>query len=140
MATGNPKNAHYGRKLVEAARAQNLEKVTDKQTILEAYLNRLEYGHGPRAPKQQPKVISGLRTQPEFCTSSLSGSIATSTVPFLDRYDHHDRVVLRQRALLDALHEAGVLNDANLSRAKSEPIRVRRLNRPSTHHTLLMQS
>ncbi|MEX1363638.1 MAG: penicillin-binding transpeptidase domain-containing protein, partial [Nannocystaceae bacterium] len=48
----------------------------------------------------------------------------------LDPYRHPERVVLRQRALLHALHEAGELDATALRRALDEPVRPRELHRP----------
>lgn len=127
---GKPEKRTLWKKLVEAARAQNLEKVADKQTILEAYLNRLEYGHGLSGPEAAAQGYFGVMARDLSFAQAAYLAVLPRAPSFLDPYDHHDRVMLRQRALLDALHEAGVLNDADLSRAKSEPIQVRRLNRP----------
>ncbi len=127
---GKPEKRTLWRKLVEAARAQNLEKVTDKQTILEAYLNRLEYGHGLSGPEAAAQAYFGVTARDLSFAQAAYLAVLPRAPSFLDPYDHHDRVVLRQRALLEALHESGVLNDADLSRVMAEPIRVRPLNRP----------
>jgi penicillin-binding protein 1C len=127
---GKPEKRTLWKKLVEAARAQNLEKVADKQTILEAYLNRLEYGHGLSGPEAAARGYFGVAARDLSFAQAAYLAVLPRAPSFLDPYDHHDRVLLRQRALLDALHESGVLNDADLSRAKAEAIRVKRLNRP----------
>ena len=127
---GKPEKRTLWKKLVEAARAQNLEKTTDKQTILNAYLNRLDYGHGLSGPEAAAQGYFGVTSRDLSFAQAAYLAVLPRAPSFLNPYDHHDRVLLRQRALLEALHEAGVLNDADLSRAKAETIRVRPLDRP----------
>lgn len=127
---GKPEKRTLWRKLVEAARAQNLEKVTDKQTILEAYLNRLDYGHGLSGPEAAARGYFGVAARDLSFAQAAYLAVLPRAPSFLDPYHHHDRVLLRQRALLESLHEAGILTDADLSRTLAEPIKVRPLHRP----------
>lgn len=127
---GKPEKRTLWRKLLEAARAQNLEKVTDKQTILEAYLNRLDYGHGLSGPEAAAQAYFGVAAKDMSFAQAAYLAVLPRAPSFLDPYEHHDRVLLRQRALLEALQEAGVLSDADLTRAKAEPVQVRAIHRP----------
>ena len=56
---GQPRPRTFSEKLKEAARAENLEKVVSKQAILEAYLNRLSYGHGLTGPESAAHAYFG---------------------------------------------------------------------------------
>jgi penicillin-binding protein 1C len=127
---GKPEKRTLWKKLVEAARAQNLEKVTDKQTILEAYLNRLDYGHGLSGPEAAAQGYFGVAAKDLSFAQAAYLAVLPRAPSFLDPYQHNDRVLLRQRALLEALHETGVLTDADFTRAKAESIQVKRLHRP----------
>lgn len=127
---GKPEKRTLWKKLVEAARAQNLEKVADKQTILEAYMNRLDYGHGLSGPEAAAQGYFGVAAKDLSFAQAAYLAVLPRAPSFLDPYRHHDRVLLRQRALLEALHEAGVLADADLARAQAETIHVKRLQRP----------
>ncbi|HRI67866.1 MAG TPA: penicillin-binding protein 1C, partial [Polyangium sp.] len=127
---GKPEKRTLWKKLVEAARAQNLEKVTDKQTILEAYMNRLDYGHGLSGPEAASQGYFGVAAKDLSFAQAAYLAVLPRAPSALDPYAHHERVLLRQRALLEALHEATVLTDADFSRAKAETITVRRINRP----------
>lgn len=127
---GKPEKRTLWKKLVEAARAQNLEKVADKQTILEAYLNRLDYGHGLSGPEAAAQGYFGVAAKDLSFAQAAYLAVLPRAPSFLDPYVHHERVLLRQRALLEALHETGVLTDADWGRAKAETIEVRRIHRP----------
>ncbi len=48
---GKPHPRTVAEKLREMARAQNLEARNDKHTLLEAYLNHIDYGHGWAGPE-----------------------------------------------------------------------------------------
>jgi len=127
---GKPEKRTLWKKLVEAARAQNLEKVADKQTILEAYMNRLDYGHGLSGPEAAAQGYFGVAAKDLSFAQAAYLAVLPRAPSFLDPYQHHDRVLLRQRALLESLHEAGVLTDADLARAQAESIQVKRIQRP----------
>ncbi len=129
-AEGKPAKRTLWKKIVEAARAQNLERVADKQTILEAYLNRLDYGHGLSGPEAAARGYFGVAAKDLSFAQAAYLAILPRAPSFLDPYEHQDRVLLRQRALLEALHEAGVLTDADFARASSETVHVQHIHRP----------
>ncbi|MDI1428976.1 penicillin-binding protein 1C [Polyangium sorediatum] len=118
------------RKVTEAARAQNLEEAVDKRTILEAYMNRLGYGHGLTGPEAAALGYFGVSAKDLSWAQAAWLAVLPRAPSFLDSYDHPERVRLRQRALLDDLREEGVMTEADHARAVDEPMHVRRSQRP----------
>ncbi|MDI3283479.1 penicillin-binding protein 1C [Polyangium sp. 15x6] len=129
-AEGKPAPRTLERKVTEAARAQNLEETVDKRTILEAYMNRLGYGHGLTGPEAAALGYFGVSAKDLSWAQAAWLAVLPRAPSFLDSYDHPERVRLRQRALLDDLREEGVLSEADHARAVDEPVRVRKSQRP----------
>ncbi len=127
---GHPRPRTIREKLKEAARAENLERVVSKQEILEAYLNRLSYGHGLAGPEAAAKGYFGKRAQDLSWAEAAYLAVIPRAPSFLDPYGHAERIAPRHRALLDALHDRGFLGDADHARARSEIVAPRPLARP----------
>ncbi len=127
---GKPRGRGLAEKIREAARAQNLEEVASKDAILEAYLNRLSYGHGLVGPEAAAQGYFGVPARDLSWARAAFLAVLPRAPSFLDPYAHLDRVLLRQRALLQALAGEGALDEASLARALAEPIHVRALTRP----------
>ena len=117
-------------KLREAARAANLDEALAKEEILEAYLNRLPYGHGLVGPEAAARGYFGVAAHDLSWSQAAFLAVLPRAPSYLDPYRHHDRVTLRQRALLHALHEAGEIDEPQLHRALAEEVRPRELLRP----------
>ncbi len=117
-------------KLSEAARAQNLEQALTKPQILREYLNRLPYGNGLVGPEAAARAYFGVASKDLSWAQAAHLAVLPRAPSFLDPYDHPERVMLRQRALLAALHEAGHLSELELQRALAEPMVPRPLARP----------
>ncbi|MDI1479760.1 penicillin-binding protein 1C [Polyangium sp. y55x31] len=129
-AQGKPSPRTLERKVTEAARAQNLEETVDKRAILEAYMNRLGYGHGLTGPEAAALGYFGVSAKDLSWAQAAWLAVLPRAPSFLDSYDHPERVRLRQRALLDDLREEGVMSEADHARAVDEPIHVRKIQRP----------
>lgn len=127
---GKPHPRGLADKLREAARAQNLEEVASKDTILEAYLNRLSYGHGLVGPEAAAQGYFGVPASELSWARAAFLAVLPRAPSFLDPFAHMDRVLVRQRALLAALHEEGVLDAASLERALAEAVAPQRPGRP----------
>lgn len=117
-------------KLREVARAQNLEAVRTKEEILAAYLDRLPYGHGLTGPEAAARGYFGVAARDLSWAQAAFLAVLPRAPSYLDPYQHESRVMLRQRALLDALRDAGELGELEHRRASQEPIRLRPLTRP----------
>jgi penicillin-binding protein 1C len=127
---GQPRPRTLGEKLKEAARAENLEKVVSKQAILEAYLNRLSYGHGLTGPESAAHAYFGKSARDLSWAEAAYLAVLPRAPSYLDPYLHPGRVAPRQRALLDALHEHGMIEDADHARALAEIVDPRPLTHP----------
>lgn len=94
-------------------------------------MNRLSYGHGLVGPESAAQgYFAGVPARDLSWARAAFLAVLPRAPSFLDPYAHLDRVVLRQRALLQALAGEGVIDAASLGRALDEPIVVRPLARP----------
>jgi len=117
-------------KITEAARAQNLEAAHSKAEILVEYLNRLPYGHGLVGPEAAAQGYFGVASKHLSWAQAAYLAIVPRAPAIYDPVDHPERVRREQLELLDALHEAGHLDDQALARAIAEPITVQPLEHP----------
>jgi penicillin-binding protein 1C len=111
-------------KIIEAAQALRLEQVWDKQKILAAYLNRLDYGNFNRgcaaaAGFYFAKPLRDL--SPAECALLAALPQAPSR---LNPHAHFDRARKRQRWILGQMRQAGWLTDEQARRAVAEPLRL----------------
>jgi penicillin-binding protein 1C len=127
---GRPAVRSLTGKLSEAARAQNLEQVLTKPEILRHYLDRLPYGHGLVGPEAAARAYFGVASKDLSWAQAAFIAVLPRAPSYLDPYAHQGRVLLRQRALLTALHEQGHLSELEHRRAADEPIALRPLARP----------
>ncbi len=127
---GAPSSRNLRVKIREAARAQNLEAQLDKDAILGAYLDRLPYGHGLIGPEAAARGYFGVASRDLSWAQAAFLAVLPRAPTHLDPYRHPERVISRQRALLEALAEDGHLDAAQLERAWAEPVRPRPRSRP----------
>lgn len=127
---GVPGDRDLSLKLREAARAQNLEEILDKETVLVEYCNRLPYGHGLVGPEAAAQAMFGVHSRDLSWAQAALLAVLPRAPSFLDPYEHLDRAVLRQHALLRALHQANEIDDDALARALAEPIELREIAHP----------
>jgi penicillin-binding protein 1C len=121
-------------KIIEAAQALRLEQVWDKQTILAAYLNRLDYGNFNRGCAVAARFYFGkplADLSPAECAFLAGLPQAPSR---LNPRSHFDRAARRQRWVLGQMRRAGWLTDDEHGRAAAETLRlaapVRRFEAP----------
>lgn len=117
-------------KLWETARAQNLETRRSKAEILEAYMQRLPYGHGWVGPEAAAQGYFGRSSHQLSWAQASFLAVLPRAPSYLDPYRHRDRVDRRARALLDQLHIRGLLTDAEHERAANEPVQLRAIEHP----------
>jgi penicillin-binding protein 1C len=129
-------------KLREAARAQNLELELGKDRILVEYCNRLPYGHGLVGPELAALAYFGVHSRELSWAQAALLAVLPRAPSALDPYAHLDRALLRQRALLHALHERGQLDEDALARALAEPIELRTIEHPwlAPHFVAMLQA
>lgn len=127
---GQPHERSAWVKLREAARAENLDAALEKAEILQAYLDRLPYGHGLVGPEAAARGYFGVAARDLSWAQAAYLAVLPRAPSHLDPLRHPERVVTRQQALLHALHEAGALSEAGLHRALAEPVQPHAPARP----------
>lgn len=130
-------------KLIETAQAMRLEQVWDKQRILAAYLNRVEYGHGNAGCAQAAEFFFGkpLRDLSVAECALLAG--LPQAPSRLNPHRHFERARKRQQWILRRMRENGWLTGPELARASAEPLRLatpRRVFEAPHFVELVMQS
>jgi penicillin-binding protein 1C len=122
---GKPHRRTVAEKLREMARAQNLEARTDKHALLEAYLNHIDYGHGWAGPEAAAQGFFGVRAKDLSLAQATLLAVLPRAPSALNPYRHRERAILRQRALLENMHEHGEISREDLDRALGEEIILR---------------
>ena len=131
---GKPHRRTVLEKLREMARAQNLEARADKHTLLEAYLNHIDYGHGWAGPEAAAQGYFGIHARDLSLAQASLLAVLPRAPSALDPYRHRERAVLRQRALLASMQDHGNVSREDLERALGEEIVLR--DRAGTPRTL----
>ena len=111
-------------KLIEAVQALRLEQVWDKQRILAAYLNRLDYGNFNRgcAAAADFYFAKPLRDLSPAECALLAGLPQAPTR--LNPHAHFERAVKRQQWILGQMRHAGWLTEDQWQRAIQEPLHL----------------
>ena len=136
---GKPHARGVGEKLHEMARAQNLEAHNSKDTLLEAYLNHIDYGHGWVGPEAAAEGYFGAHAKDLSLAQASLLAVLPRAPSALDPYRHRERAILRQRALLDSMAKHGDITTDDRTRALGEEIilRDRTAPRPLAPHVVL---
>jgi len=122
LAQPRPRNLRT--KLIEAVQALKLEQVWDKQRILAAYLNRVDYGNYNRgcAAAADFYFAKPLRDlSPAEC--ALLAALPQAPTR-LNPHAHFERVIKRQQWVLRQMRQAGCLTEAQFQRAAREPLHL----------------
>ena len=122
LAQPRPRTLHT--KLAEAVQALRLEQLWDKQRILTAYLNRLDYGNfnrGCAAAAQFYFAKSLHDLSPAECALLAGLPQAPSR---LNPRLHLDRAIKRQRWILGQMRQTGWLTEDQFQRAIEEPLHL----------------
>jgi penicillin-binding protein 1B len=116
------------RKFNEILYALLLEARYDKSTILETYLNQVYLG------QRGSQEIRGVAAGSEYWFGRDLRDLNTSQIALLvgiirgpswyDPRKHADRALARRNFALEKFHETGLINDAELARAKAAPLGI----------------
>jgi penicillin-binding protein 1C len=125
-----PRPRTFRTKLIEAVQAMRLEQVWDKQQILAAYLDRIDYGN----------FNSGCGSAAQFYFGKPLGDLSAAECALLaglpqaptrlNPHPHLARAVKRARWILGQMHQGGWLTDSEYARAMEEPPRLAAVRRP----------
>jgi penicillin-binding protein 1C len=125
----------FAGKLGQALDALRIEAAIDKQTILEQYLNRAPYGAGT--------VGVEAASRRYFAKPSMHLSLAEAALlaglpqapSMLNPLRDPEAAKVRQRIVLERLHETGRIDTETLARALAEPLVFeQRLEAPAAMH------
>jgi penicillin-binding protein 1B len=125
---GIGKEQTFTRKFNEILYALLIEARYDKKTILEAYFNQVYLG------QQGAQAIHGVAAASEFWFGRDLRDLSTEQIALMigmvrgpSAYDprrHPDLAKDRRNFALARMHESGLINDAELARAKDAPLGV----------------
>ncbi|WP_338684522.1 penicillin-binding protein 1C [Haloferula helveola] len=114
-------------KIEEAMAARHLEMRWSKDKILEAYLNRLDYGNLRIGPAEAARFYF----QKPLDQLSLGECALLAGLPQapsrLDPTEHPERALGRRNVVLDRLAAAFDYDESRISAARDEPVRLRPL-------------
>jgi penicillin-binding protein 1C len=119
---GKPRPRTIAAKLREMARAQNLEARHDKRTLLEAYFNHIDYGHGWAGPEAAAQGYFGVHAKELSLAQASLLAVLPRAPSALDPYRHRERAVVRQQALLTTMFAHGDISREDLDRARAEEL------------------
>lgn len=128
--SGRPGERSAWIKLVETARATNLEERLSKREILTAYINRLNYGRGLVGPERAASVLFGKAASQLSWAEAALLAVLPRAPSSLDPYRHPERVRRRQQALLRALAQHGFLTPPELDRALASSVELQPMSHP----------
>lgn len=119
-----PHRRSIGGKIVEAWYALRLERMMDKNAILEQYLNSVSYGNN----------LCGVETAARFYFHkhahdvSLAESAFLAALPnapsMLDPYSHRPAAEKRQKIVLRRMLDQGIITEADFDRAVAQPLQL----------------
>jgi penicillin-binding protein 1A len=110
------------RKIAEAIVAARIENRYSKQDILTMYLNEIYFGNGARGVEQAAQFYFGkpaaLLTLPQgaFLAALIKAPSVNGSI------EHRAETLVRQREILDAMAEYGLITTAQAKSAKGTPM------------------
>lgn len=116
------------RKLRELKVARQIEEVYDKNTILEAYINQVNYGHGWRGIETASQNYFG---KPAAQITPAEAAMLAAAVNAPGRYSpfiNADATLQRRNLVLAMMEDQGYLTDEEKQRWQQEPL-------PASRHT-----
>ncbi|MDR3721194.1 MAG: penicillin-binding protein 1C [Candidatus Acidoferrales bacterium] len=121
----DPRPRTLGTKILEAARALRVEQVWNKEQILTAYLNRLDFGN----------LNFGVASAADYYFGKPLADLSDAEAAFLaglpknpTRLNPHSgfaRAQRREATVLQRMHENGWLSDERFTLAEQESLRLR---------------
>jgi penicillin-binding protein 1C len=119
-----PRPRTFTTKLIEAAQALRLEQTWSKQQILQAYLERIDYGN----------TRTGIAAAAEYYFGKPPNDLSLAEATFLaglprapsrlDPRRHFSRAVERQKWVLGRMEQNHLITAAERARAEHEPIQL----------------
>ena len=110
------------RKLREQSAAREMEKHYNKEQILEAYLNTIDYGHGWRGIEMAARHYFGKSASRLTLAEAATLAALPKGPPLYDPIRHPDRARERRNLILGLMAQQGYVSRAQANAARQEPI------------------
>ncbi len=119
-----PRRRTFGAKMIETAQALRLEQTWTKRQILEAYLDRVDYGNSRIGVASAANYYFG-KPPNDLSLAECAFLAGLPQAPSrLNPRRHLDRARKRQRWVLERMKRAGLVATPEWNRALAEPIRL----------------
>ncbi|RSD25496.1 transglycosylase domain-containing protein [Mesobacillus subterraneus] len=115
----------YKRKVEELFLAVELEKVYEKDEIIEMYLNQVYFGSGAFGINNASKKYFAKDAQDITISEAalLAGLLKAPSA--LDPYNNYEGAIKRRNVVLAKMNELGMISDAEFEKAKTEDIKLK---------------
>jgi 1A family penicillin-binding protein len=113
-----------GRKLKEQGAAREMERHYNKDQILEAYLNQIDYGHGWRGIEMAARHYFGKGAAQLTLAEAATLAALPKGPPLYDPIRYPDRARARRNTILGLMANQGYITRIDATRAQREPIRT----------------
>ncbi len=133
---GKPRPRTFGQKWREMLRAENLERTFDKDTLLAAYFDHLDYGRGLVGPEAAARGWFGVPAKDLSLAQAALLAVLPRAPSALDPIRHRERAIMRQRELLERMK----ISPEDRARALAEPLVVHAPVRPLFSPQLVLAS
>ena len=111
-----------GRKLKEQAAAREMEKHYNKEQVLEAYLNQIEFGHGWYGIEMAARHYFGKGAAQLTIAEAATLAALPKSPPLYDPIRHPDRARDRRNLILGLMADQRYITSAQAAQARREPL------------------
>jgi len=111
-----------GRKLKEQSAAREMEKHYNKEQILEAYLNQIEYGHGWFGIEMAARHYFGKGAAQLTLAEAATLAALPKGPPLYDPIKYPDRARTRRNLILGMMADQNYVTRAQATQAQAEPV------------------
>lgn len=119
-----PRPRIFRTKVLEALQAMRLEQVWGKERILCEYLNRLDYGNRQIGCDQAARFYFGKPVHQLGLGEAALLAGLPQRPSWLNPLHHLDRALGRRQWILDRMRINGVVSEAEVRRAKANPVKL----------------
>jgi penicillin-binding protein 2A len=112
----------YKRKIEELFLAVKIEKVYEKDEILEMYLNQVYFGSGSWGISQASKKYFNKDVSKISISEAATLAALLQAPSALDPYNHYDRALARRNVVLGKMKELGMITKEEYNNARKEEI------------------
>jgi penicillin-binding protein 2A len=114
----------YKRKMEELFLAVKIEKVYNKEEILQMYLNQVYFGSGSWGISQAAKKYFNKHVEDISISEAATLAALLQSPSALDPYKHYYRALERRNVVLGKMKEHGMITDEEFKIAKKEKINL----------------